>query len=245
MPVLDPVTGALQPTLCDLAPEVLVRTENRTTEQSRALVWLKEALEEIASNPDYRDEFDELEVLGTPLNLTPGVQEYDQALLVPQGDYNLATLDILLWIDPPTNTVRRKLLFTHFQHIDKFQPVSAMPTQWYRFGSAIGFSPIPDKAYQVQARLLRRHPITSDICNTVVLLPPDWYDIIVWSAVLRGYMELGEFEKAAAVRMLLYGDPRDPGKPGLILSRKRRREREAWRMEQGLRPLRRRYGWGF
>lgn len=241
-----PVTPLYTATIADLGAEALVRCENRS-DTARANIWVKDALLEIAGNADYRDEFDDLEVLGPPFILTIGTQEYPMDALVPAGDYNLATLDVLIWTDPPTNSNRLRLDYTHFQEADVTQVANQRPTAWYRFGANIGFNCSPDNAYQVQARVLRRHPIadnSGDIGTTVVLLPREWHEIIIWAACIRGFMELLEFEKAGEIRQMLYGDPKDPKKPGLVNSVKRRRQLEQWRQQSQLRPSVRGYGWG-
>ena len=151
---------------------------------------------------------------------------------------NQATLDILIWQDPGTNQIRRKLNPSHYQKADNFQPTFALPTEWYRFNSNIGFTPIPDAAYQIQTRMLQMHPINdANLSATQILIPRDWNEILVWAAVERGFAELLEFEKAAKIHMLLHGDPKYPGRVGLLNGRKKRREQEAWRTEASLRPV--------
>ena len=245
MPVLSKQTSGVTFTIQNLESEVLLRCGNRTTDTSRADIWLRDALLEITSDPSFRNEFDQLEEYGSLYNLTPQVQEYSEANLVPQGDYNVATLDILVWQDPPTNSIRRKLLPSHYQKADNFQPTFSLPTEWYRFGSTIGFTPVPDKAYQVQTRMLRQHPINDNQLNqTVLLIPRDWNEILIWAAVQRGFTEYMEYEKAAKVHTLLFGDPEHPERPGLIEGRKKRREMEAHRTEGSLRPVYRRSCYG-
>jgi hypothetical protein len=240
MPVLTP-SGVPIFLIQDLENEVIIRTENKTTDTSRADVWLRDGLLEITSDPDFRNEFDQLEIYGIPYIVTPKQQEYDEDNLIPQGDVNTATLDILIWQDPPTNYVRRKLDMSHYQKADNFQPTYSLPTEWYRFGSLIGFTPIPDLAYQVQTRMLRMHPIADTISQTQILIPRDWNEILIWMAVQRGFMEYLEYEKAAKVNRLLHGDPKYPNRPGLYEARKKRREMEMWRSEGKLRPTIRRY----
>jgi len=239
-------------TIDSLVPEVLIRVENRTTDTSRAQVWLRDAILEIASDPDYRDDFLELEVWGPLYNLTGGnssstaVQEYLESDFVPSGDVNNATLDILIWLDFPPASNRRKLDVSHYQKTDKFQQVYSLPTEWYHFGPYIGFNPVPDLNYQVQARICRQHPFDDNsLGDTLILLPRDWNEVITWAAVQRGFMELMEFEKASAVHTLLYGDPKNiAGEPGLIYHMKRKRRKEQYRQEQRLSMIRRPYMWG-
>jgi len=126
---------------------------------------------------------------------------------------------------------------SHYQKADNFQPTFSLPTEWYRFAQTIGFTPVPDKAYQVQTRMLRQHPINSTLNQTVILIPNDWNEILVWAAVERGFMEYMEYEKAAKIHTLLYGDPKEPARPGIIEGRKKRREMEMWRTEGSLRPI--------
>jgi hypothetical protein len=251
MPVLTP--SGLQFYISDLDNEVLIRCENKTSDLSRADIWLRDALIEITSNPDFRNEFDALEEYGPQFLLQGGyflapfgsvpsssvgsIQEYQFANVVPAGDYNIATLDFLIWQDPPINKIRRQLRMSHYQKADNLQPTFSLPTEWYRFADTFGVTPCPDKNYQVQARIVRAHPINDTVlAQTLILIPREWNEILIWAAVERGFMEYLEFEKASAIHQLLYGDPKHPDRPGLIEGRKKRREMEAFRTEQPLRP---------
>jgi hypothetical protein len=244
MPVLSP-SGVLQFQIGDLVNEVLLRTENRTNDNARAAIWIRDALLEISGSPDYRDDFAELEELGPVFNLTPQVQEYAESLMAPSGDVVSVVDDILIWVDYPTNTVRRKLDTSHYQKTDRFTPIFSLPTEWYRHSTNIGFNPVPDKSYQVQWRMVKMHPINDNVLTqTIILLPRDWNETLVWTAVYRGFSELMEYEKAAKVYQLLHGDPKDPSQPGLLYSVKRKRRKEQWRMESRLTMTRRPIMWG-
>jgi hypothetical protein len=237
MPVLSP-SGVLIFAISDLDNEVLIRTENRVGDITRADIWLRDALLEITSDPDFRNEFDQLEIYGVQYALIPQQQEYVESNLIPAGDVNIATLDILIWQDPPTNSIRRKLLQSHYQKADNFQPTFSLPTEWYRFGNTIGFTPVPDKAYQVQTRMLQMHPVSDNaLATTQILIPRDWNEILIWAAVEKGFMEYLEYEKAAKIHQLLHGDPKHPERLGLLEGRKKRREMEAHRTEEALRPV--------
>jgi hypothetical protein len=268
MPVLLPSTLSdtvvnNPATIYNLEGEVILRTENQTTQTARADIWIRDALLEISGNPDYRDDFDDLEVFGPLFNLTGGssiaagaVQEYSFDNIISQfnaqnvPDYNLSTLDILIWIDYPTNQNRRRLNYTSYQASDKVPQYTSLPSEWYRFGYAFGVSPSPDRNYQVQARYLRRHPIidyfnTSGLLNTTpILIPTEWNEVVIWAAVMRGFMEFLEFERANEVHTMLYGDPKEPKNPGLVKNIKSRRRRENWRQQQSLRPIVHTLGFG-
>jgi len=229
-------------TIATLTDDVIAKTENRESDRLRVETWVRDALIEIAANPGYRNEFDELEVNGPLYSLTSGQQEYNADLFINTDDVNLNFLDFMIWMDPPTNINRRKLTQKHYQHIDMWRPVGSTPVDWYRFENTIGFNPVPNASFQVQARYYRLHPIDdSCLSATPILLPRDWWEIIVMAAVERGYMELLEFEKANQVHVLLYGDPGNPTKPGLVASRLKRREKEDWRASRGLKPIKRPY----
>lgn len=240
MPILGP--GSATFTICDLQPLVLRKVENRTNDTDAANEWIAEAIIEITTDQQLRNDLIELEVLGPTFNLTVGVQEYPDANFINSQDANLASLDIFEWIDFPNNQIRVKLLPTHYQEADKFMVVNSLPVKWYRFGGMIGVYPVPDKTYQVQSRYLKKHPIDwNNLCSTVILLSDNWREIIILAAAQKGFLELEEYEKASAIGTLLRGDPKDPTRPGMLYGRKLHREREAWRTEQALRPMVRSY----
>lgn len=245
MPILSPSGSIANFLFSDLDNEVILKVENRVDDLSRADAWLRDALLEITGDPNFRNEFDQLEVYGSQFNLTARVQEYPETNLIPPGQLNQATLDINLWQNPPTNTIRRKLNPSHYQKADNFQPTFSLPTEWYRFGANIGFSPIPDKGYQVQTRMLMMHPINyANLAATAILIPQDWNEILVLAAAEKGFLELMEYEKSNKIHMLLHGDPKYPTRPGMMNGRKTRREQEFGRQEQPLRPIVRKIGWG-
>lgn len=251
MPILSS-TGVLQFFFSDLDSEVIKRVENRTTDTTRADVWLRDALLEITMDPVLRDEFDELEELGPLFNLTGAatimagaIQEYSFANIVPNGDYNTSTLDIVLWTDFPFNTTQIRLETTSYQEADMVTRFTGQPIKWYRFGDTFGMVPVPDKNYQIQARLYKQHPINDNLLSqTQILIGRNWNEVLVWAAAERGFMELLQFEKAAQIHQLLYGDPKDPGKPGLLYGKKKRRMKENFRTQVALRPIVRSYGPG-
>jgi hypothetical protein len=228
-------------TIASLSPEVVLKCENRTTDVSRTYQWLWESLKEITSSGELRGEFDQLEQLGVPYNLTAGSREYSFSTLLLPSDYNDGTLNIRLWIDFPTNQVYRRLDMISYQEADNYANNPGKPTAWYRFADIYGFDLIPDSPYQIQARYLVQPPQASPIQNTAIVTPRDWDDVLVLMAAQKGFIELNQYEKAQALWQILHGDPRDQTRPGLIFSRKKRYQREAWRKEKPLRPYVGRY----
>ena len=250
--------------ISDLAPEVVAKLENRTSDLDRAGYWLRDALLEITNDNELRDDFDELEVWGAPWQLTPYQQEYpftnflNQALVGPPTlppnidqppiEYNQATLSVLMWQDYPTNSVRIKLNPTHYQDSDRCTistTAASMPSEWYRFGNFIGFNPVPNLQYKIQARILQKHPIaTPNPKGTQILISSEWYEALVFGAVQRGFQELQEYDKANEIYKMLHGDPRYPYKPGMWAAIHKRRNKEAFRQSVPLRPIVRPYSYG-
>ena len=223
----------------DLAPAVLIKVENRVNDTARAVEWIAEALVEISTDQQLRNDLTELEATGPLYDLTIGQQEYPDSAFLNSPDVNMASLDFNMWIDPPGNSIRIKLLPSHYQETDKFLVVNSLPVKWYRFGNNIGFYPVPNNTYQVQSRYLINYPIDwSDPGSSTVLLGQNWYEIIKLAAAQKGFLELEEYEKASEIGSLLRGDPSDPKRsPGMMYGRKTKRERESWREQQGLKPM--------
>ena len=246
--------------LQNLEQEVILKLENRVSETANIDRWLRDSLIEISGNPDYRDSFPELEVIGPLFNLTGGsaiiptgtsIQEYVESNFLNVLDANIKTLDFLLWTDYPTNANRKQLNPTSYQDTDKYISVPSLPNEWYRYGGSIGFNPPPNLNYQVQARYQRRHPITDyfnalgQLNQTVLLMQTEWYEILEWAAAMRGFAELLNYERAAQIRTLIWGDPAHPNdNPGLIASVKTIRRNEAWMQQQPLRPVVKGSTWG-
>lgn len=258
MPILQSISGT-PVTIQTLETETVRKLENQVSADRLTDIdrWLRDALIEISGNTEFRDDFDQLEEFGPTFNLTGGrsiaagaVQEYAFSNIVPVGDYNLSTLDILIWIDYPTNATRRRLRYSSYQASDKTPQFTSTPSEWYRFADTFGLSPVPDKNYQVQARILRRHPIVDyfnqlgQLNTTVILLPNEYFELLEWAAAERGFAELLNYERAAEIHTMIHGDPEDPARPGIIKSLKSRRKKENWRQEQSLRPIVHRYSCG-
>ena len=227
-------------TVNDLSSRVLYAVENRSssTDTTNSYQWIRDAVLELANNPDFRNDFPELEVKGPTFALTAKTQEYTESNLINANDVMDGTLDIILWTDFPTNSIWIKLTPSHYQRTDMSFAANAQSTEWYRFGGSIGFNPPPDQNYQVQARYLRKHPFSSPIASTdAILLPADWEKVIELLATAYGFMSLEQYQKSSALRVFLFGDPSKPDSPGFIRSRKTKREKEQHRTTYPLRPI--------
>src|SRR5512146_2525356 len=128
MPI-SPLLESVPVTIGDLANEAIIRCENRQNDVTRAWVWVRDSLLELTTHTDYRDDFDELEMWGTPVTLVPGQSEYPFSSFLPTGDdpitqlpvtyFNMATLSVLLATNPPDNTIWLKMNPTHYQDADR------------------------------------------------------------------------------------------------------------------------------
>jgi hypothetical protein len=246
-------------TIKDLEQEVVQKLENRTTNTLNIDRYIRDALIELTGNPDLRDSFPELEVRGPIFNLQGGplqfsVTEYPETSFIWPGDENVKILNIILWIDWPVNSRSIKLNPGVYQESDEYKQGPSQPVEWYRIGNLIGFDPTPNRNYQVQATYQREHPITDyfneqgQLNSTVVLMRKEWFEILEWTAAMRGYAELLNYQRAQEVFQMLWGrpDPNNSGErlPGLITNVKSRRQSERWLRQQPLRPVIRGSGWG-
>lgn len=74
-----------------------------------------------------------------------------------------------------------------------------MPTKYLRSGDYIWLDPVPDKAYT----LIIHHDITiEDYSNALPdsVLPKVWHEVILFGAVYRGYVALGDMVRAQEFR---------------------------------------------
>ncbi len=126
--------------------------------------------------------------------------------------------------------------------LDRYTNVPGVPSIWAPFNSQFFLRAIPNDSYPLTIRYWQKVVIDpTNINNTVINVPDDWLEIIDYEAQMRGYMDLQEFDKAGAIRQLLYGNPKKPGMPGLIKQRLTRIQAEFENANYGLRPRKSRY----
>lgn len=73
------------------------------------------------------------------------------------------------------------------------------PVYYTREGAGIKLRPTPDQAYTVTVKYLMGLADLSTT-NPVTPLPEVWHEIIVYGAVYRGYMRLGDFTRSQAMK---------------------------------------------
>jgi|SRR5215831_1502338 len=140
------------------------------------------------------------------------------------------------------------LIKKNVQLLDRYGPQRGTPSLWAPFGANYLVRQVPNDNYPLIVRFWIRPQIqflvgtTNADPATPLFVPDDWLEILDYSAQLRGYMDLQEFDKAQVIRTLLYGDPANIKRvPGLIKANLRRIQAEQDTNQYGLRPRIRRY----
>jgi len=173
------------------------------------------------------------------LQFTPGTDLYPY----PSDCRGIVTLTIVQ-PDGTTLPIRRR----NIKVLRRFTTISGSwgpPTIYASFGRQIYVRPVPDQGYNFYWDYWMYPTLTqpwANVANTPVMVPPDWYEIVRFAAVMRGHMALLERDKAAEIKQLLYGNPDDPNAPpGLIKAKILQKASENVDSEFAIRPLTRRY----
>jgi len=108
-------------------------------------------------------------------------------------------LDICV-LDPNTNEYALIVRATRVTY-DNMQSVTpdnqAMPTEYVRDNDAIILYPIPDLAYTIRMRYLKSISDLTDL-NSTLGLPRNWHEIVLLGGIWRGFITLGDYERAQA-----------------------------------------------
>lgn len=117
------------------------------------------------------------------------------------------------------------------------------PSEYCRFGRNIIIRPLPDQQYQFYWDAWLLPTITTVISATPLLVPLDWLEIVDMGAIMRGFRNLGERNKAQELQQLMFGYKNDTGKmvPGLITNRMTMNQAQSPARDYGLRPRVRTY----
>ncbi len=234
-------------TLNDRIARVLYNLGNRADLSTRVLGWLQDSYIELGM----AYEFAELE------------DKYNQTMVVGTGDYSYPTMATAngsrltgfavraiksLTAIHPTSGVRFPLTYRDAKYIDRYPELTTnygTPSIYADEGKQALIRPAPDVAYTLRWRVWCEPLITAlTPGTTVILLPNDWLEILDYTATLKGYVDLKEFDKAKETHQTLYGsfDPRT-GKmiPGLIAQRMTTKSAAIVQQDYAVRPVVRRY----
>jgi hypothetical protein len=227
------------PTLGDFIPQVKWNLGNRTDIDDKLSLWLRDAYREISMGYD----LETLEVQGANV-CVPGIDTYDYPV-------DARAIKALTLIDPSNSSAtpvqpRKK----NIEIVRRYQlgGSGGTPAVWAGFGGQYIMRPVPNLAFNIEIDYWQKPNITATetdsatINSTEVLLPEDWFEILVTSATQKGHLGLEELDKAQTVRALLNGDPNSAkGWPGMIKERLNRNAAENGISEYGVRPRIRRY----
>lgn len=225
-------------TVNSLIPEVQGWLQNRSdADESQSNVtmrpsfWLKRALQELTANY----EFEELKVSGPIVNIGPGLgfkgsnYAYPVAYFLNPGDDVTLTFDPVIFLTPgqaqqagiatsAANTVGYSMDYMSEKSIQSLLFISGgVPFRYTRHGNQFWFGSAPGAVYQVYLPYQVRHPFNEDnLTASPVRIPSDWHEIASIAAAERGATKLRWNDQAIFLHNVLYGDPEDPQKLGLI-----------------------------
>src|SRR5262245_21689662 len=185
--------------------------------------------------------FETLEDSATPTT-SPGLDNY------PYPPTARGIKSIVIGIPAANPQTFPPLIKKNMALLDRYGPQPGVPSLWAPWGSQYFLRQIPNDSYTLSIRFWIRPQIQRVVGSTnadpatQIFVPDDWLEVLDYSAQLRGYMDLQEFDKAQTIRVLLYGDPANIKKlPGLIKTNLRRIQAEHENNQYGLRPRVRRY----
>jgi hypothetical protein len=158
-----------------------------------------------------------------------------------------AIKSITLGFPASTPTSERPLYKRNKAIINRYASTpTGVPSIWAPYAYQIHLRMVPDDAYPLIVDFWRKViPDPEDINNTLIEVPDDWLEIVEYAAQERGWIDLQEYEKANAVHVFLWGDPKMGKKnPGLVKQRLTRIQAEYENANYGMRPRLARYGAG-
>lgn len=230
--------------------KAFLQNRNDVSETSTAAVanpemkpssWIRDALRELTANYP----FPELQKPGPLVTVGPGLgwqgsnYMYQVSKFLAPGEDVTLTEDPVIFLAPlqaasagiaatTGNTVAYGMDYVDPKAIQPLLFIQGgVPFKYTRYGDMYWFGPQPGQNYNIYVPYQVRHPINPDVITTTVRIPPDWYDILCWAAAERGAAgPLRWNEQAAYIHNLLFGDPEDPEKPGLIAKRISQTERD-------------------
>src|SRR5215831_804099 len=211
----------------DLVNDVADLLGNRSDINTRISKWIAYGYRDIG----HAIPFEELEETDYTL-LVPNLGGYDY----PIGARAIKSMTMGFPAGKPTS--RRPLRKRNIKILDRYNlSTPGTPSIWAPFKNQFHVRPVPDQGYPLIIRFWKKVQLDQmDINNTELLVPDDWVEIVQYQAQIRGFMGLLEFDKAAAVRTMLYGNPKQPDKPGLLKQRLTRIQAEYMDADYGFRP---------
>lgn len=122
-----------------------------------------------------------------------------------------------------------------------------VPYKYTRYGNQFWFGSQPGQPYDVYLPYQVRHPFNTNLPETVIRIPQDWFDILAYAAAERGAINNRWNDQATYLHNVLYGDPKfqssggEFGRPGLIAAKLFQPERDKARSPVCVMPFAQRY----
>lgn len=210
--------GISSTTIADILPDVQLILQNRTDISNyKPERFAKKAIEELTlAYP-----FEELRVSGPRVNLNPNQTfpyQYPVSFFLNPGD-DYSQIQALCVFTVPQVAYPLKYDTPAAVQTILFIP-GGLPSKWTRFGTNIWIGTQPSLPYVSYMIYQKRHPFTSDIVSSVIMMPPEWFEVVQYATAYRlAAGPLRWSDMAATLRSMLYGDPNDPSEPGLIKRR--------------------------
>lgn len=232
----------------ELIPEVQGWLQNRadasetqTNPTMRPSHWLRRALQEMTANY----EFEELKVSGPLVNIGPGLgyrgsnYAYPVSYFLNPGDDVTLTFDPVIFLTPGqaqqaglavTSTNQGGAYSMDYMSEKSIQTIlfvgGGIPFKYTRHGNQLWFGTQPGSVFQVYLPYQLRHPFYPDLITSPVRIPSDWHEIAVIAAAKRGAVKMRWNDQASYLHNILYGDPENPEKLGLIAQHLQQPERD-------------------
>lgn len=242
--------------IADLTNKVTAALQNRSdvsetqsNPEMRPSAWIRDSLREITANYP----FTELQKPGPVATIGPGLgwqgsnYMYPVSMFLATGDDVTITEDPVIFLSPTqaarvglSNIVATTVNGVGYS-MDYLTPKAiqnllfvggGVPFKYTRYGNMFWFGTQPGQPYNVYLPYQVRHQFSSDLPQTVIKIPADWFDIVAFAAAERGALYLRWNDQATFIHNILYGDPEyqqsggESGRPGLIAARILQPERD-------------------
>lgn len=141
----------------------------------------------------------------------------ERAVLTSTASYSLADLEprlagiVSIRMSFGNNRVRR-LKRSHARLFDQLNPaMTGEPAMYARWGDNIEFNCLPNRdTYTYRVRYWSRPTLNVDVGATVLLIPEEWEELLMWETLYRMYYILDQPEKAQSLVMTSFM-PQQPG----------------------------------
>jgi hypothetical protein len=226
-------------TLNDLVPGVLnILQKKQNISATDVCYWLRDAILNFTENQNFR----ELEVANPPLvQIGPGLgfngsnyQYLVSYFLNPGDDYTLME-DPVIFLNQ-TQALQVGLVGAGISFsggtsfvgypMDYMTPKAiqsmlfvpgGVPYKYTRYQNQFWFGSQPGQQYQVYLPYQRRHPfVQGNLPGSQLYIPTSWELVAKYSAAILGAVENRWSDMLPILKSTLFGDPKDPTRPGLI-----------------------------